>query len=417
VFRVAPPRGGTGELHHDDIVTWATRQLERKAERARELGAQVTLHVRREPPDEALIAVAAEVAATLIVVGALGRRAPGKWQLGSHADRLAQRAQVAVLVVRHADVFGAWLSRERPLRVMLGADLSRSTDAAMELVDHWRKLAPCDVTAVHLYWPPQQFERLGLDGVRSYLDPAPEVTKTLTRELMHRLASAAEPESIHVHVEAHLGRLGDRLAQLASKRDADLLVVGSHNRAARGGLWEASVSRWALHTAETSVLIVPAPADATDTAELPRLRNVLAATDLSPAGNAGIGLAYALAEPGATVHLVHVVEARSRPPLSPHDVFSLENEPEKDARRSQIHAALHALVPRQSQPRATRVYALESNDPGQAICQAALRLDADLICLGTRGRSQLAQVFLGSVSKHVLAHAERPVLLAQKPRG
>jgi nucleotide-binding universal stress UspA family protein len=349
------------------------------------------------------------------VIGPLGGRAPGTFQLGGHADRLVQRAHVPVLIVRDPEPFQAWLKDERPLRIVLGADLSRSTDAAMEVVQRWRRLAPCDVTAIHLYWPPQAFARLGMDGVLSYLDPEPEVTKTLTRELKHRLASAEEPESIHVHVEPHLGRLGDRLADLAFHHKADVLVVGTHVRSTLGRIWEGSVSRWALHAARTSVLCVPAPL-AVAGAEVPRLRNVLAATDFSAAGKAAVGLAYALVEQGGTVHVVHVVPIRDHPPLTPHDIFALEHGSSPDARREQTHRALKALVPPDCRDRTTRVYALESNDAAAAIRQAALRLEADAICIGRCGRSNLAQTLLGSVSSDVVAHAEQPVLLARAPR-
>jgi nucleotide-binding universal stress UspA family protein len=397
-----------------EYLEWVLRQLQREAERARELGAQVRVHLKHGSPDEALIAVAREVDAELVVIGPLGGRAPGTFLLGGHADRLAQCAHVPVLIVRDAEPFKVWLADKQPLRIVLGADLSHSTDAAMALVEHWRRLAPCDVTAMHLYWPPQQFARLGIEGVRSYLDPDPDVTKTLTRELTHRLAFAGEAESLQVHVEPHLGRIGDRLADLAFQRKADVLVVGTRVRSTFGRIWEGSVSRAALHAARTSILCVPAPRRAVDT-EVPRMRNVLAATDLSPAGNAAVGLAYALAEAGGIVHLVHVVPIRDSPPLHPHDIFALEHASKPDARRDETHRALAALVPADFRDRTTRSYALESNEVAAAIRQAALRLDADAICIGRRGHSKLARAVLGSVVTDLLAHTERPVLLAQSP--
>jgi nucleotide-binding universal stress UspA family protein len=375
----------------------------------------VRVHLKHGSPDEALIALAREVNAQLVVIGPLGGRSSGAFQLGGHADRLVQRAHVPVLIVRDAEPFKAWIEEKHPLRIVLGADLSRSTDAATQAVERWRRLAPCDVTAVHLYWPPQQFARLGIEGVRSCLEPDPDVTKTLTRELEHRLASADASESIYVYVEPHLGRLGDRLADLAFQRKADLLVIGTHVRSAYERVWEGSVSRWALHAARTSVLCVPAPPAAT-VVDVPRIRNVLAATDLSPEGNAAVGLAYAIAELGGTVHVVHVVPIRDLHPLEPHDIFALEHASKPDSRREQTHRALAALVPEDWRERTTRLYALESNHAAAAIRQAALRLDADAICIGKSRRSNLAEALLGSVSSDVVAHAERPVLLARAPR-
>ena len=56
-------------------------------------------------------------------------------------------------------------------------------------------------------------------------------------------------------------------------------------------------------------------------------------------------------------------------------------------------------------------------EPWQAICQAAERLGADLVCLGTHGRTGIARAALGSVAVNVLTHIRRPLLLArgQKP--
>lgn len=394
---------------------WVLRQLHREADRARELGAEVQVHLKQGSPDEAMLALAAEHNPQLIVIGPLGGRSPGTFTLGGHADRLIQRTQVPVLIVRTAEPFRTWLEGGQPLQIVMGADLSRSTDAAMEAVQRWKRLAPCEVTAVHLYWPPEQFARLGIEGVRSYLDPDPDVTQALTRELEHRLISKDDADALRVHVEPHLGRPGDRLADIAFQRKADVLVVGSHGRNAIQRFWEGSVSRWAVHAARTSVLCVPAPR-APAALEVPHMRNVLAATDLSAAGNAAVALAYALTEVGGTVHLVQVVPAKEVAPLSPHDIFSLEHSTKPDPRRNEVHRALQAIVPANCRDRTTRIYALESNEPGVAIRQAAARLDADAICLGRRGRSNLSHMLLGSISEDVLARADRPVLLAQAPR-
>jgi nucleotide-binding universal stress UspA family protein len=51
--------------------------------------------------------------------------------------------------------------------------------------------------------------------------------------------------------------------------------------------------------------------------------------------------------------------------------------------------------------------------PAMAICQAAERLDVDIICLGTHGRTGLPRAALGSIAEAVLNHTRRPVLLAR----
>lgn len=55
-------------------------------------------------------------------------------------------------------------------------------------------------------------------------------------------------------------------------------------------------------------------------------------------------------------------------------------------------------------------FVVEEADPAPAILDAANRLRADLIVIGTHGRSGLHRVMLGSVAERVLRHATIPVL-------
>ena len=395
-----------------EVFQRAERKLVRDAERLRAIAGECQIHVLPEPPDEALLELAAKVGAKLIVIAALGRRRAGRWQIGSHAERLAQRSHVPVLVVRAAEPFEAWVDGKRPLRILLGTDPSLSAEAALRWVSELKSFGPCDVTALHLYWPPSQFSRLGLHGVRSYADPDPEVTKTLTRELSARVASAFDPAEVKIRLEPHLGRIGDRLAVLAEEDHADIVVVGSHERDAIGRAFAGSASRDVLHRARASVVCVPAPVNP-EALPPPELHSVLVATDFSEIGNAAIPLAYAVAARGGTVHLVHVEPERPHNPVEPRDIF-----PEgRDGAHSKTRAQLTALIPKHTERKGivTLVHTLESNDPGTAIAQAAERLGASTICLGTHGRGGLSKAILGSVAQTVLQHTGRPVLLARKP--
>ena len=285
----------------------------------------------------------------------------------------------------------------------------------MKWVHDLRAFGPCDVVAVELYWPPDQFNRLGLSGVRSYLDPDPEVTRALEREFSERASRVGLAGSVKYRCAPNLGRIADRLADIAREERADLVVVGSHSRNALTRLWEGSVSRAVLQCAHTSVACIPSAA-AAQQRTVPRIGSVLVATDFSPLGDAAIPLAYATASPGATVHLIHILKAQIDP-LAPHDVFQAGRSGKQTEAVAAATRNLVAKVPSDAaaQSKASQVHVLESNDTAKAICQAAERLGVDMVCLGTHGRSDLAKGVLGSVAQDVLAQCHRPVVLTRVP--
>ncbi|MCA9505242.1 MAG: universal stress protein [Myxococcales bacterium] len=58
---------------------------------------------------------------------------------------------------------------------------------------------------------------------------------------------------------------------------------------------------------------------------------------------------------------------------------------------------------------------VQGSNVAHAICSAAEELDADLIVMGTHGRTGLAHVFLGSVAERTLRSAPCPVLTFRAP--
>ncbi len=51
--------------------------------------------------------------------------------------------------------------------------------------------------------------------------------------------------------------------------------------------------------------------------------------------------------------------------------------------------------------------------PSAAICKYASAQDVDLIVMGSRGRSEIREFLIGSVSAHVLRHAPCPVTIVR----
>lgn len=54
-------------------------------------------------------------------------------------------------------------------------------------------------------------------------------------------------------------------------------------------------------------------------------------------------------------------------------------------------------------------------DPGEEICQYARKTDVDSIIMGRRGRGEVRELLLGSVSQYVVHHSQLPVTLVSPP--
>lgn len=246
----------------DDEAARLRKRLQDEAQRLAVHGAKVQTELINGVVDEAVVRRAERANAELVVVGALGRRTAGSWALGSHADRVAQTSKRPVLVVRDGAAFDAWLAKREPLRVLVAMDGSATSDAAVAWSLKLCAFGACELTAVHVYWPPEQRERTAARGNdpreaalsgRAHAD----VEAELTAALRARCATLPGAERIRLRVVGGLGRPADHIVQTASEEKVHLTVVGNHQRKGISRLWHGSVSRGVIDLATCSVACVP----------------------------------------------------------------------------------------------------------------------------------------------------------------
>jgi len=378
----------------DAAIRKAAARLRAEAGELGSLGQHVLPDVVTGLPDEVLPALAEGRKAELLVIGALGRRPPSRWRLGTTAERTAQLSSVPTLVVRDARPFEAWYRGERSLRVVVAADFSRRSDAALAWVASLRGLGPMDVTVLHVYSPGLERERLGLSVPASLGGPNPELEEVILRQLSHRVWGPGGPGELTLEVRAGSGRPADHLVQEAEAMRADLIVVGTHRREGVERIRHGSVSQGVLHGASISVAVVPGPAPEAEV----RIRRLLAGVDFSPASERAVRLAFSMAGPGSTVWLVHV--RRRGEHADDHQL---------------LRARLRQMVPARAEKSGVTVdvQVVDSSEPAEALRQCAEQADADVICLGTRGLSGLTGTLMGSVSQALVASSSRPVLLVK----
>jgi nucleotide-binding universal stress UspA family protein len=387
---------------------------------ARASGVSVEPQVLRGEPHTCIVEHARLHGARAVVVGAGGGPLVERWVLGSVAERTVRSAVCPVVVVpRRKDgrsPIGAGEAGAGPaLKALVGLEGADGAPELVRFVADLRQRGRCDVKFLHLYWPVEEYARLGLRGARNPLEVDPDVVKHLAPTLHWLIDGLPGQGEVALDIQPALGAPAANLARAAEDARYDLLIVGAHQRHGFSRLLEGSIAQSLAHQAtNVPVVCVPVPPvvarAGTDRRPLPRILTVLAPTDLSDVGNAAIPHAYALLRAtGGVVELCHVHEHGLPNPAYAYDL------PDQltTAERHDIEKQLRALVPAGADALGitTHVSIIDGGKAGETIVAAAERLNVDAISLGTHGRGGLARALLGSVADAVVRHARRPVFV------
>ncbi|HET9947809.1 MAG TPA: universal stress protein [Longimicrobiales bacterium] len=146
------------------------------------------------------------------------------------------------------------------------------------------------------------------------------------------------------------------------------------------------------------------------------LQHILVATDLSPEGKRCWKPVVDLARlTGARITLLHVVEAfaaiphgaPTAPPIEPPTGREVAEARERiEAERAELGEGVEAR---------TDVVA-GGGDTAELITEYAREHDADLIAVGTHGRTGFRHLMLGSVAEGVVRRSSVPVLVFPQPK-
>lgn len=132
-------------------------------------------------------------------------------------------------------------------------------------------------------------------------------------------------------------------------------------------------------------------------------KTILFATDFSPASNVAFEVAAALARDyKARVIALHVIE----PVQMGFSEYTAYVGPDED--KGEAMAKLQAI--KAPSPRVTIEHRLLEGDPATVIAESAQEAGADLIVMGTHGRTGFTRLIMGSVAENVLRQASCPVL-------
>lgn len=136
------------------------------------------------------------------------------------------------------------------------------------------------------------------------------------------------------------------------------------------------------------------------------ISTIVLATDLSPASSEATLRACDLAgRLKARLLIVNVLEKHRLSGAGSHDRV--------DQARAEREALLVKVVRDAREDGVNAEFLVWEGETGTSIASAAEAEHADMIVVGTRGRSGAERMILGSVSDHVVRHAPCPVLVVR----
>ena len=138
------------------------------------------------------------------------------------------------------------------------------------------------------------------------------------------------------------------------------------------------------------------------------LRVILVPVDFSPGSLKAMDFAVALAKPfNASIELLHVLDpiyAAGR--FDAPRLRQFRREAVQDAKRRLANVAKRNVNTRLR-------HTVVIGTPYAEIVEKASRIDANMIVMGSRGRTGLGRFLVGSVAEKVIRHAECPVLIVR----
>jgi nucleotide-binding universal stress UspA family protein len=291
--------------------------------------------------------------------------------------------------------------------ILAASDLSENSAIALRRAAHLAREHGARLELLHVVEALPQEEVPA--SLRVLLAASPLLQ--LTEEAQKRLQSQAERTvdgGIPYHCRIEPGKAFVTIIRAARQMPADLIVIAAHGSHSLRDLFLGTTAEKIVRKGEIPVLVVK------NRSGTP-YRRLLVPTDYSDAARQALITALALA-PEAHLDLLHVYTLWGEGRLSLADPGEETREKYHQQAREGAAAAMAEWLRGIDLGARPIERHFRHGHPGALIPQTARELTADLVAMGTAGRSGLPYILLGSVAEHVLREAPCDVLTV-RPAG
>lgn len=290
------------------------------------------------------------------------------------------------------------------MRIVLAVDASPDSKNAAQVIRHMAEPPVLDVLNVvdedalkHAYISPT----MPADYLETYRREVTEVAE----QVLHEMKAELEPLCRHIRLIADSGDAAEGIILTAEESHADLVIVGQRGMTATPSFLLGGVSQKVATYAPCSVLVVKEP--------MAKLERILVAVDGSAAAHTAVEFLVRCPFKGPAEITVVTVWPSSR-----SETWGiLSGMPGRSELKQMVEDKGHELLQQITGECARGSYRVMSEllhgDPAFAILDAAVRHQAQMIVIGSRGMKAIKRFLLGSVSEKVLVHAPCSVLIVR----
>lgn len=228
-----------------------------------------------------------------------------------------------------------------------------------------------------------------------------------TRQHLESVKSRASKEGVDCEIIVRQGEEPyEYIVEEAEKKQVGMIVMGRRGRKGLKRLMMGSETAKVIGHASCDILVVPRAAKI-------ECRNILTATDGSKHSDAATSEAICIAKRcRAKLIVISVVPSESTSPLDiVHSQMQRDLISEKEFKVAEDNVKRVKRIAEEEGIKAEGL--ILSGRPYEAIINTAKEKRADLIVVGSHGRTGLAKLLMGSVTERVIGYAECAVLIVK----
>jgi len=227
------------------------------------------------------------------------------------------------------------------------------------------------------------------------------------RQHLESIKSSASKEGVDCEIIVRQGEEPYKyIVEEAAKNKVNMIIMGRRGRTGLKRLMMGSVTAKVIGHAPCDIIVVPRAARL-------ECRSILVATDGSRYSEAAVSEAINIAKHcNANLIAISVVLSES---MSPMDIVQSQMQPkliaEKELKEAENNINKVKELAVKEGVRVTGI--IFAGRPYEAIISTAKERNADLIVVGSHGRTGLERLLMGSVTERVVGHAECAVLVVK----